>query len=314
VHALNARNRGHRGPAADGVRLVERLEALEAVIAPPTGSAPGCSLPSMGPPPDDDQEVLRAAMRNAICMVDAAHAAGLGAYREDDVGWVVAPENPDPVVNAVRPTRQHAGLVDQIPDILSTYPDHVPVGWWLMSDDGHDELGDALGRSGFELAGAMPAVAGPIPESVPEPSSDLVLAPPAGDGDWEAVAAVQRAGFALPAATSATVVRSVQALGEAETGPPTIEVVLARRAGVPISVGFVSHQAGVAGLWSLTTLPSARGTGVGSAMIDHRLALARARGTDVAFMFSGGDAEPLYAARGFRRIGACEIHVLAPRA
>lgn len=253
-------------------------------------------------------------MRNAVCMVDAARAAGLGAYREDDVGWVVAPEDPDPVLNAVRPERQHAGLVDRIPDILSTYPDHVPVGWWLMSDDGHDELGDALGRAGFELAATMPAVAGPIPEGVPEPSSDLVLAPPAGDGDWEAVAAVQRDGFELPAATSATVVRSVRALGEAEAGPPTIEVVLARKAGVPISVGFVSHRAGVAGLWSLTTLPSARGTGVGSAMVDHRLALARARGTDVAFMFSGGDAEPLYAARGFRRIGTCEIHVLAPRA
>jgi len=77
----------------------------------------------------------------------------------------------------------------------------------------------------------------------------------------------------------------------AETGPPTIEVVLARRAGVPISVGFVSHRAGVAGLRSLTALPSAQGIGVGSAMVDHRLALARARGTDVAFMFSGGDAK-----------------------
>jgi GNAT superfamily N-acetyltransferase len=278
------------------------------------GSAPGCNVVDVGPLLDDEQEVLRAAMRNAVCMVDAAHAAGLSAYREDDVGWVVAPEVDDPVVNAVRPARQHAGLVDRIPEILSTYPDHVPVAWWLMSDDGHDELGEALRRAGFELAGAMPAVAGRISEVVPEPSSDLVLAPPADDGDWEAVAAVQRDGFALPAATSATVVWSVRALGEAETGPPTIEVVLARRAGVPISVGFVSHRASVAGLWSLTTLPSARGSGVGSAMVDHRLALARARGEEVAFMFSGGDAEPLYAARGFRRIGTCEMHVLAPRA
>jgi GNAT superfamily N-acetyltransferase len=247
-------------------------------------------------------------------MIDAFHAAGLAAHREDDIGWVVAPEVPDPAVNAVRPARQHAGLVDRIPDILSTYPNHVPVGWWLMSDDGHDELGAALGRAGFELAGAMLAIAGRVPEAKPEPSPDLVLASPADDGDWEAVAAVQREGFALPAGTSATVVRSVRALGEAETGPPTIEVALARRAGMPISVGFVSYRAGVAGLWSLTTLPSARGSGVGSAMVDHRLALARARGEEIAFMFSGGDAEPLYAARGFRRVGTCEVHVLAPRA
>ena len=253
-------------------------------------------------------------MRNAIWMIDAAHAAGLGGYREDDVGWVVAPEVPHPALNAVRLARQHAGLVDRIPDILSTYPDHVPVAWWLMTDDGHDELGDALGRAGFELAAAMPAVAGRIPDAFPEPSSELVLAPPAADGDWEAVAAVQRDGFALPTATSAAVVRCVRALGVAETGSPTVEVVLARRAGVPISVGFVSHRAGVAGLWSLTTLRSARGSGVGSAMVDHRLALARARGAEVAFMFSGGDAEPLYAGRGFRRIGTCEMHVLAPRA
>ncbi|MEZ5297021.1 MAG: GNAT family N-acetyltransferase [Ilumatobacteraceae bacterium] len=263
---------------------------------------------------DDDREVLRAAMRNAICMVDAAHAAGLGSYREDDVGWVVASEVPDPAVNAVRPERQHAGLVDRIPDILSTYPDHVPVGWWLMSDDGHDELGVALGRAGFELAGAMPAIAGPIPAAMPEPSPDLVLTAPADDKDWDAVTGVLRDGFALPAKTSTAVVQSVRALGEAENGPPTIEAVLARRDAIPVSVGCVSHRAGVAGLWSLTTLPSARGAGAGSAMVDHRLALARARGAEVAFMFSGGNAEPLYARRGFRRIGTCEIHVLAPRA
>jgi len=263
---------------------------------------------------DDDQEVLRAAMRNAICMVDAAHAAGLGSYREDGVGWVVAPEVPDPAVNAVRPERQHAGLVDRIPYILSTYPDHVPVGWWVMSDDGHDELAAALGHAGFELAGAMPAIAGRVPAEMPSPSSDLVLTSPANGQDWDAVTAVLRDGFSLASETSVAVIRSVRALGEAENGPPTIEAVLARRAGMPISVGCVSHRAGVAGLWSLTTLPSARGTGAGSAMVDHRLALARDRGAEVVFMFSGGNAEPLYARRGFRRIGTCEIHVLAPRA
>ena len=204
-------------------------------------------------------------------MIDAAHAAGLGGQRDDDIGWVVTPEIPVPALNAVRPIRQHSGLADRIPDVLSTYPDHVPVGWWLMSDDGHDELVDALSRSGFELAAAMPAVAGPIPTTIPVPPSDLVLSQPAGDKDWEAVAAVQRD-------------------------------------------GFVSHRAGVAGLWSLTTIPSARGAGVGSAIVGHRLAQARARGSEIAFMFSGGDAEPLYTARGFRRIGTAEMYVLAPRA
>ncbi len=253
-------------------------------------------------------------MRNATCMIDAAHAAGLGGQRDDDIGWVVNPEVPDPVLNAVRPIRQHAGLADRIPEVLSTYPDHVPVGWWLMSDDGHDELVDALSRAGFDLAAAMPTIAGPIPTTIPLPPSDLVLSQPAGDEDWEAVAAVQRDGFALPGASAETVVGTVRALGESEAGPPTLEVVLARRAGVPVAIGFVSHRAGVAGLWSLTTIPSARGTGAGSAIIGHRLARARARGSEIAFMFSGGDAEPLYTARGFQRIGTAEMYVLAPRA
>jgi len=246
-------------------------------------------------------------------MVDAAQAAGLGGHREDDIGWVVAPEVPDPAVNAVRPLRQHVGLVDRIPDIVATYPDHVPVAWWLMSDDGHDELSHALGRASFELAGSMPAIAGDVPGSTPHPAPDLVLTSPSSDEDWEAVAAVQRDGFGLAAVTSDAVVASVRALGETEAGPPTIEAVLAHRAGVPVSVGFVSHRAGVSGLWSLTTLPEARGSGMGSAMVDHRLALARSRGAEAAFMFSGGNAAPLYERRGFRRIGTCELHVLAPR-
>ena len=252
-------------------------------------------------------------MRNAACMVDAAHAAGLGGHREDDIGWVVAPNVPDPAVNAVRPLRQHAGLVDRIPAILATYPDHVPVAWWLTSDDGHDELRLELGRAGFDLTAAMAAIAGPVPASTACPPPDLIVAPPASDEDWEAVAAVQRDGFALAAKTSDAIVGSVRALSESRAGPPILEAVLARRADLPVSVGFVSHLAGVAGLWSLTTLPEARGSGVGGAMVDHRLARARSRGAEVAFMFSGGNAESLYTARGFRRIGTCELHVLAPR-
>ena len=252
-------------------------------------------------------------MRNASCMIEAGLAAGLGGHLEDDVGWVVAPEVPDPAINAVRPVRQHAGLVDRIPDIVATYPDHVPVAWWLMSDDGHDELADALGKAGFEMALAMPAIAGHIPESIPEPRPDLVLVSPSSDEDWEAVVSVARDGFGLPVATFETVMRSVRALQEAEVGPPTVEGVLARMDGVPVAVGFVSHLAGVAGLWTLTTLPDARGSGVGSAIVDYRLARARARGAEIAFMFSGGNAESLYAKRGFRRIGTCELYVLAPR-
>ena len=268
----------------------------------------------MGPSPDDDLGILRAAMHNATCMIDAGHAAGLGGHLDDEIGWVVAPDVANPALNAVRPVRQHAGLVARIPDILSTYPDHVPVAWWLMPDDGRDELREGLDGAGFELATTVPVIAGPIPTAFAPPQSDLQLAAPKNDEDWDAVAAVQRDGFSLAPALSATIALSVRALSAREDGPNTLEVVLARRAGVPVSVGFVSHRAGVAGLWSLTTLPGVRGSGAGSAMVDHRLALARARGAEVAFMYSGGDAEPLYAARGFRRIGVCEVHVLAARA
>jgi GNAT superfamily N-acetyltransferase len=253
-------------------------------------------------------------MRNAGCMIEAASAAGLRAYMEDDLGWVVAPTVAHPAINAVRPLSQHGGLVNWIPEVLATYPDDIPVSRWVTSDDGRDELVEALGRANFTLATAMPVVAGPLSLTTAKPTADVVLSSPVGDDDWADVAAVQRDGFGLPADVSATVVNSIRALGEAETGPPTIEVVLARRGGTPVGVGFVSHRADVAGLWSLATMPAARGTGVGTAVVEHRLAQARIRGAEIAFMFSGGDAESLYAARGFRRIGICEVHVLAPRA
>ena len=266
-----------------------------------------------GSAPADDREVLRAAMRNATCMIDAGRAAGLSAYRDDDIAWVVAPDEPHPALNTVRPVRQHAGLADLIPDIVATYPTHVPVAWWLTSDDGHDELAAALSGAGFELSAALPAIAGSIPEAPAGPPPDVVIVQPTSEHDWTDVVEVQREGFALPPTTSATIVRSVRALGDTEGGSPTLQVALARRAGIPVAVGIVSHGERVAGLWSLTTLPAARGHGVGGAMIDHRLALGRTRGAEIAFMFSSGDAEPLYAARGFRRIGTCEIYVLAPR-
>lgn len=249
-------------------------------------------------------------MQNATCMIDAGHAVGLGGHRDEEVGWVVAADIPHPALNAVRPVRQHAGLVERIPEILSTYPDNVPVAWWLMPDDGREELSAALSGAGFERAAVMPAVAGRVPTTTAKPPPDVVLVTPTTDEDWDAVATVQSDGFSLAPELSATIARSVRALAEHESGPPTLEAVLARKGGVPVSVGFVSHRAEIAGLWSLTTLPAVRGTGVGGAMVDHRLALARARGAEIAFMHSGGNAEPLFTARGFRRIGNCEMHVL----
>lgn len=267
----------------------------------------------LGPPPDDGLAILRAAMLNATCMVDAGHAFGLGGHRDDQVAWVVAAEISSPVLNAVRPIRQDSSLVSRIPEILSTYPDHVPVGWWLMPGAGEGELRRALESAGFERAASMPVIAGRIPAELPDPPADLTLAAPATDEDWAAVVEVQSDGFSLEPGLSAAIAGSVRALQDQEVGPPTLEVVVARRGDTAVSVGFVSHRAGVAGLWSLTTRPSARGTGIGSAMLDHRLALARERRAEVAFMYSGGNAGPLYAARGFRSIGDCEVHVLPPR-
>lgn len=94
----------------------------------------------------------------------------------------------------------------------------------------------------------------------------------------------------------------VACLTDAGFEPAATMPVLARHRDVPVGSGVVAFAGGVAGMYSMTVLPAARGRGIGSALVAWRLRAAHQRGARLAFLYSAGDAAPLWARAGLRSV------------
>lgn len=82
-----------------------------------------------------------------------------------------------------------------------------------------------------------------------------------------------------------------------------VHVYLARWDGQPAATATLWPFAGVAGVYSVATLPEYRRHGLASAAIEALLVEARARGFELAFLRTLYDLIPLYERLGFRFVG-----------
>jgi ribosomal protein S18 acetylase RimI-like enzyme len=82
--------------------------------------------------------------------------------------------------------------------------------------------------------------------------------------------------------------------------------------GEPVASSSVLLGAGVAGVYNVTTLPAARGRGVGAAMTRAPLADAAARGYRVAALQASELGRPVYLRLGFEVCGVAEAYAWRP--
>lgn len=175
----------------------------------------------------------------------------------------------------------------------------VPFLWDLSPTTTPEDLGDHLLRHGFVDAGEEPAMGialADLPDTLALPEG--VTIERVGDS-----AALERwvrtmaAGFGAPAATHAQFVAAFARGGFGDDA--SARYYLARLHGEPVATAGLTLAAGVAGIFSVVTIESARRRGIGSAITMAPLLDARARGYCAGVLQASEMGYPVYARIGF---------------
>ncbi len=108
------------------------------------------------------------------------------------------------------------------------------------------------------------------------------------------------AGYDIPEVMADGWVQAAQRVG---IGRTPWRMYLGRLNGEPVATNMILNGAGVAGVYGVATIPSARGRGIGGAITLKPLVDARAEGYNYAVLFSSEMAVHAYERIGFRQCG-----------
>ena len=215
---------------------------------------------------------------------------------------------PDAFLNTVFrvdiPPDRTAEVVDEA--LAQFHHKHVArLSWWADNPD--DDVGRQLLRRGLTLASgptAMAADLGSIPDQFDLPPG-LVIAPVVDHEQLKAWVHVSCVGFEIPEWAE----RRVLELCAPVALEPPMHSYLAVLDGRPVATSQLFLGAGVAGIYNVTTLPEARGRGMGRAVTHAALAEARRQGYGVSILQASDLGYPVYRRLGFADFGRLGAYV-----
>jgi GNAT superfamily N-acetyltransferase len=245
--------------------------ALATAFAGLVAATPGFTLASIGRPG---------------ALVCAVSPIPIGAFNRV-MGVRLADDDAEPAIQAVKAAHAAAG---------------VPGSWWLDPDATPRRLSASLERHGYRSQGTVPAMSIPLHDLQP------VHLPPGAALSWvrgrdemrEAQRMVGR-GFGMPPAFVDEMADRMALIGDAPDGP--IRVIVARLDGLPVASAMAATIGNVVGVYSVMTLPEARGKGLGAAVTLAVLHDARDRGAHMGVLEATEMGFPVYERIGFRHVG-----------
>jgi len=153
-----------------------------------------------------------------------------------------------------------------------------------------------------DRSGGMPAMAIDLSRGFDAPvlAEGVVIERVAGADDLDRWATAYRDGFGLPPGFVDALGGAYATIGFASDAPFRHYVALLR--GTPVASSTMFCHDGLASLWHITTLPDARGRGIGGAMTIVPLQDARELGCHTGILYASEMGTPLYQRLGFREL------------
>ena len=181
----------------------------------------------------------------------------------------------------------------------------VPLLWWIGPSTQPANLGGTLTRNGFRIVDNDPGMAVALEnlnEDLRSPTGLSIELARDEDAWWE-WSRTMALGFEFPPAATFAIDVWYKFLSLIDLD--TVQPYLARLDGEAVATSLLFLGAGVAGIYSVATIPTARRKGVGALVTLHPLLQARARGFKAGVLEASEMGEGMYRALGFTKY--CQI-------
>jgi ribosomal protein S18 acetylase RimI-like enzyme len=213
----------------------------------------------------------------------------------DDVAAIHC-DVPFPMFNAVTGARFGSDAARRTEEVADSYIEAgLPWMWWVTPSHTSPELEAVLAARGLQR------------EDVPGMYVDLAAAPTTVEvdgltidqtGDAAAFIDVMVAGFGMPEMVRGPMTEVMSQFTDAIN-------VIASLDGRPVACGTAYLSGPTAGLYNIATVEDARGRGVGHAVTQQLMALARASGAQHAVLHASESGRPVYERAGF--VEVCQV-------
>jgi GNAT superfamily N-acetyltransferase len=184
---------------------------------------------------------------------------------------------------------------------------NVPLLWWTGPSTRPADLGKHLEKHGFIHDDEAPGMAvdlAKLNESLPFPEG-LSFQLAQDDASWQQWSNTMALGFEIPSSADFVVAAWRNLLRLAD--PETTLAYIGRLNDKPVAISLLFLAAGVAGIYSVATIPEARRKGIGALITQYPLRQARSMGYHFGILQSSEMGLNVYRSLGFQEY--CKINV-----
>jgi len=242
----------------------------------------------------------------------------LEAHEEADVAWAIATDG-----RLVRPvvawaSFEPASVERRLDELLAVVDERRGrMLWWLAPHHAPSDLTARLLRRGFRHVDDTAAMAmdlARLPDVIEVPAGVRIeLVDDADDVDaYVALLIREKEAAHPPMAPDAAAVRRRHINGRLGNDPDSRRFV-ARLDGQPVATSRLSMAGGAAGLYTVVTMPEARGLGIGRAMTLTALLAGREAGMRIGALQATEMGRRIYARLGFEELFRYKL-LVRPRA
>lgn len=266
------------------------------------------------PDQQTDTDMIRAIEENgAEFLLAMGRAAGAEEHRTPAIHWIIGSSPIDYhncVVRAdLTPDTADAAIASSI---LRFEAHRVPGTWHVGPSMQPQDLPERLRRHGFvegEADIGMAVDLGAISEAGPVPES-FAIERVVDEGGLAAWTSVLARGFGAGEIEATWVGEVYRRIGLSDEVP--WRHFLGRLSGEPVATASLFVGAGAAGVYFVSTLPSARRQGIGAAITHAALRAGQELGQRLGVLGASGAGYPVYRRMGFREL--CRIRLYEWRA